>query len=91
MVDICANPYTTCIQRKIAVIENMDLSTIEPTNPFLEKPRTIAELATYTGKSQNYLRGEIAAGRLVARKHSYKTILIWPNDLRKWIGAASTE
>ena len=66
------------------------LETMKSNEGFLDKPRSIDEVAEFLGCTRRFLASEIAAGRLRARRLSARLIRIMPEDLRHWLDAAAT-
>lgn len=87
----CIGKHALTTYRTTYMISDMlDLESIEPDNEFLSRPRTMMEFAQYVGVSLDYVYKQIAAGELVARKHSGKLVRLWPADMRAWIAKAAT-
>ena len=63
---------------------------ITEANPFLSRPRSIAEVAEYMDCTAWFIQQEIALGKLRARKLSPKLVRILPADLREWLDRADT-
>lgn len=55
------------------------------TDPVFSKPCTVENLAEYLGATPRFVRNEIAAGRLRARRLSARLIRILPADLQQWL------
>ena len=54
------------------------------------KPCTVEKLAEYLDATPRFIRNEIAAGRLRARRLSARLIRILPADLQQWLDASAT-
>ena len=59
-------------------------------DPFLTKGHTFQEVAEWLPCHPDFLRDEVAAGRLKARRLSARCVRILPGDLRAWLEAAAT-
>jgi excisionase family DNA binding protein len=59
-------------------------------NPVISKPCTVDQLADYLDATPRFVRNEIAAGRLRARRLSARLIRILPADLQQWLDASAT-
>ena len=58
--------------------------------PIFARPRSVDEIAEWIDCTPKFLRTEIFAGRLRARKLSKRFGRIMPSDLRAWLDQAST-
>jgi excisionase family DNA binding protein len=58
------------------------------TDPVVSKPCTVDQLAEYLDATTRFVRNEIAAGRLRARRLSARLIRILPSDLQQWLDAS---
>jgi excisionase family DNA binding protein len=59
-------------------------------DPVVSKPCTVEKLAEYLDATPRFVRSEIAAGRLRARRLSARLIRILPTDLQQWLDASAT-
>jgi excisionase family DNA binding protein len=59
-------------------------------DPVVSKPCTVEKLAEYLDATPRFVRNEIAAGRLRARRLSARLIRILPIDLQQWLDASAT-
>jgi excisionase family DNA binding protein len=60
------------------------------TDRVVSKPCTVDQLAEYLDATPRFVRNEIAAGRLRARRLSARLIRILPSDLQQWLDASAT-
>ena len=71
--------------------QNFPMRTISRlTDPVVSKPCTVDQLAEYLDATPRFVRNEIAAGRLRARRLSARLIRILPSDLQQWLDASAT-
>jgi excisionase family DNA binding protein len=54
------------------------------------KPQSPDELAQWFGCSRRFIEGEVAAGRLRARKISPRLVRFMPSDIAAWLARSST-
>jgi hypothetical protein len=57
---------------------------------FFSRPRSVEALAEHLDCTPRFLRNEILAGRLKARRLSSRLIRLMPGDVQQWLDAAST-
>ena len=65
-------------------------TTLRFTDQVVSKPCTVDQLAEYLDATPRFVRNEIAAGRLRARRLSARLIRILPADLQQWLDASAT-
>jgi hypothetical protein len=63
---------------------------LEVSAEFLSRPRSVEALAEYLDTTPHFVRKEIQAGRLKARRFSSRMIRLMPGDVQQWLDAAST-